>query len=122
MVRVAFTDTTINVYVCTRDRLGGGGREAGEQASIICRPCVAHKYNCVYACVGGRGVGDPTRRTSGYVFPGVLWLLPLLASECVSVCFSILQVQCVRFVMFLFAFHICLFVSFVFSIAALSPE
>lgn len=27
----------------------------------------------------GRGVGNPTRRTSGYVFPGVLWLLPLLS-------------------------------------------
>lgn len=32
----------------------------------------------INVCLCGRGVGDPTRRTSGYVFPGVLWLLPLL--------------------------------------------
>lgn len=60
---------------------------------------------CVCACVGGReGAGDPMRRTSGYVFPGALWLLPLLASECVTVCFSVLLVHCVTFFMLLSAF------------------
>lgn len=55
--------------------------------------------------MGGReGAGDPMRRTSGYVFPGALWLLPLLASECVTVCFSVLLVHCVTFFMLLSAF------------------
>lgn len=39
---------------------------------------VAHVWP-INVCLCGRGVGDPTRRTSGYVFPGVLWLLPLLS-------------------------------------------
>lgn len=39
---------------------------------------VAHVWP-INVCLCGRGAGDPTRRTSGYVFPGVLWLLPLLS-------------------------------------------
>lgn len=40
---------------------------------MICSPCVARKCASVWE------EGDPGRTTSGYVFPGALWSLPLLS-------------------------------------------
>ena len=46
------------------------------------------------------------RRTSGYVFPGVLWLELLFACVCVSVGFSAFLVQYVRSLLSLALLHI----------------
>ena len=62
----------------------------GPQVCLCACACV-----CVCVCVW-EGVTNPMRRTSGYVFPGVLWLQPLPVCVCVCVCFSISLVQCVR--------------------------